>query len=259
MSTTVKMELEGGIAVLTFVSDGKVNSLSSETWQALDGRIAELAGNHDVRVWILTGAGKTFLAGADIKELASLEGAPDARRVCRLGQRVLDDLAGAPAVTIAAINGAALGGGCEVALACDLRLMADGAVIGQPEVLLGVIPGWGGTQRLARLIGAGRAKELVLTGKSIDAKRAEAIGLVNRVVDGAELLQSARELAGHVMAGGPQAVHAAKEAIDWGLTGSLAQGLSVESDLFSGCFVREESKEGLQAFLNKAAPPWQGK
>ncbi|MHC4716328.1 MAG: enoyl-CoA hydratase/isomerase family protein, partial [Planctomycetota bacterium] len=216
MATCVQTDIDGPVATLGLVSDAKVNVLSSDTCRALDEQVRALSSRPDVRVWIVAGSGTTFLAGADIREMARLD--PDAARdFSRLGNGVMTRLAAAPAVTIAAVNGAALGGGCELAMACDLRVMADDARIGLPETTLGIIPGWGGTQRLARLIGAGRAKEMIFTGRKLSAEQAHAVGLVNRVAPAGEVLTAARELAERVLAMGPDAVRLAKQAIDLGL------------------------------------------
>ena len=256
MPTHVEVNTAGPVATLRFVSDIKANLLSRGTLESLAGQMTALAGQTAIRVWIITGSGTTFLAGADIKELAGLDGPEAARQCGRFGKQVLGSLADAPAVSIAAINGAALGGGCELAMACDFRLIAPTAKIGLPETSLGVIPGWGGTQRLARLVGPGRAKEMILTGQVISAEQAAAIGLVNQVVADGDVLAAAGALAGRVLAAGPQAVRLARQAIDRGLEQDLAGGLEIETALFAECFAGPESAEGLAAFIQKRKPNW---
>jgi len=256
MATRVEVNVEAPLATLQFVSGTGVNVLSRETCLALKQRIDDLSAEGDVRVWILTGSGRTFLAGADIRQMAQLD--PDAARdFSRLGNGALTALAAAPAVTIAAVNGAALGGGCELAMACDLRVMAEGARIGLPETTLGVVPGWGGTQRLARLIGVGRAKEMIFTSRTLDADEALAVGLVNQAVPSGEAPSAARELARRVLAMGPKAVSLAKQAVDLGLATDLPAGIEIETEHFAECFGHPEAKEGLTAFLEKRKPSWQ--
>jgi len=197
-----------------------------------------------VVVW---GGERIFAAGADIAEFGGPE---DARRVGGHFRGALDALAAIPRATIAAINGYALGGGCEVALACDFRLVADNARLGQPEILLGIIPGGGGTQRLPRLIGPARAKDLILTGRQVDAEEALRIGLVDRVVPAAEVLDAALAWAGE-LAAGPVLAHAfAKQAIDAGLDGHLIEGLDFEQELFGRVFATEDAVAGVRSFLD---------
>ncbi|MCG3180303.1 MAG: Short-chain-enoyl-CoA hydratase [Phycisphaerae bacterium] len=257
MATTVETTIDGAVAHLRFAGEGKANVLSLKTFDLLAAAMDDLCRRPEVRVWILTGAGKTFLAGADIKELAALD-CRGARDLGRRGNEVLSRLADAPAATIAAINGAALGGGCELALACDLRVMVEGAKIGLPETGLGVIPGWGGTQRLARLIGAGRAKAMILTADLLEADRAVAIGLVNQAAKPEELDAVTRALADRIVGLGPKAVVAAKQAITRGLAGDLEGGLRIETELFGQCFEPDggQAREGLTAFLEKRKPNW---
>jgi len=181
-----------------------------------------------------------------------------AREFAALGQGVFNYIEQAPKPIIAAVNGYALGGGCELAMACDLRIAAKEAVFGQPEVKLGVLPGFGGTQRLARLVGAARAKELIFTGKNLAAGDAEAIGLVNRVVEADSLMEGALELARVIAAQGPVAIKGAKEAINRGLQVDMATGSALEAELFARCFSTEDQKEGMAAFLAKRAPEFKG-
>jgi len=207
----------------------------------------------------VTGAGdKAFVAGADIKELDTY-GAVEAQAAARTGQRVLDRLERFPRPVIAAINGYALGGGCEVALACHIRIMADSARIGLPEIDLGVIPGHGGTQRLPRLIGKGRALELICTGRHVGAEEAERLGLVTRVVPAEELDEAVGELAAELAAKAPIALRYALEAVHQGVEGSLAEGQAIEADLFGLCFATEDQSEGMSAFMEKREATWKGR
>ncbi len=258
MATDVEIKADGAVATLRFVSEGKVNLLSTSTLDALGRQIDALEAEPAIRVWILTGTGRTFLAGADIKELADLGGAEAARRFSRHGHRVLTRLAEAEAVTIAAINGAALGGGCELALACDFRLISGDARIGLVETSLGLIPGWGGTQRLSRLIGPARAKEAVLTAAVLSAEQAREVGLVNEVAPAGGVLAAAAGLVERLLKSGPQAQRLAKQAIQRGLALDLTDALETEAELFGRCFDGTESGEGLAAFVEKRPPRWRG-
>jgi enoyl-CoA hydratase len=211
----------------------------------------QLEQDTDVRVVILTGAGeKAFIAGGDIGYLGTLD-ADGAREFALLAQRVIDRIEAFPKPVIAAVNGYALGGGCELAMGCDLRIAADSARFGQPEVKLGIIPGFAGTQRLARLVGKGRAKELVFTGELVDAEEALRIGLVNRVVAKDRLLEEARALALKMCDKSASAIKFAKEAIDNGLEMDFAHAARYEADLFALCFTTRDCKEGISAFMEK--------
>jgi enoyl-CoA hydratase len=218
-----------------------------------------LQADASVRVVILTGAGeKAFVAGADINELATLT--PDAAKAhAELGQRVFDLIEQLGKPVIAAVNGFALGGGCELAMACTVRLAADTARFGQPEVKLGLTPGFAGTQRLPRLVGKGRAMELVLGGGLIDAAEAFRIGLVNRVVPAAALADDARALAQAWAANAPIAMRYAMDAISHGLETSFAEGCFVEASLFGLAFATEDMREGTRAFLDKRKPEFKGR
>jgi enoyl-CoA hydratase len=218
-----------------------------------------LQADASVRVVILTGAGeKAFVAGADINELAALT--PDAGKAhAELGQRVFELVERLGKPVIAAVNGFALGGGCELAMACTVRLAADTAKFGQPEVKLGLTPGFAGTQRLPRLVGKGRAMELVLGGAMIDAAEAFRIGLVNRVVPAAALLDEARALARAWAANAPVAMRYAMEAIAHGLETSFAEGSFVEASLFGLAFATDDMREGTRAFLEKRTPEFRGR
>ena len=222
-------------------------------------RLRELAADEAVRAVVLTGAGdRAFAAGADIKEMSE-KNADEALAWGGLGHEVATLLETMPKPTIAALNGFALGGGCELALACDIRYAAANAKLGQPEVLIGVIPGWGGTQRLARLAGIGFAKELVLTGRTIDAQEALDRGLVSAVFAQDDLLPQAVEAARSLAARSPLALAAAKRALNRALQGELDGGLSGEADEFATLFGSEDQREGMAAFVEKREPRFTGR
>ncbi|MCX7732607.1 MAG: enoyl-CoA hydratase-related protein [candidate division WOR-3 bacterium] len=232
-----------------------VNALNTGMVLEIERLFDELGTKPEITVVILTGQGKAFIAGADIAEMSSFS-ALAARQFAQQGHRCLDKIAGIEKVVIAAINGFALGGGCELALACDLRIMAEGAKIGQPEVNLGLIPGFGGTQRLARLVGPGIAKEMIFTGEPVDAAEAWRIGLVNRVVKPEELLSVTGEIAERIASRGPAAVRLAKACINHGLDTDLQTGCAFEIEAFGVCFASGEPAEGTRAFLEKRNPDW---
>jgi enoyl-CoA hydratase/carnithine racemase len=243
-----------GVDVVT-LAHGKVNALSVSVLEELHAVAVELASDRP-RAVVVTGGPKVFAAGADITEFAERGGAePFAisppERVAEIGGtflRALNAVAALPCPTIAAVNGVALGGGCELALACDFRIAAAGARFGQPEILLGIIPGGGGTQRLTRLVGPARAKDLVFSGRMVDAAEAHAIGLVDQVVDG-DALDAALALAARYARGPREATALAKQAIDQGLEGSLADGLLVEQRLFVSSFGMRDATAGVSSFL----------
>jgi enoyl-CoA hydratase len=234
-----------------------MNALDRPTLEQLRDRLEELAGDEEARVVVLTGAGgKAFVAGADIKYMSGL-GVEEAKEWGELGHRAGQLLETMPKPTIAAIDGFALGGGCELALACDLRYAGSGAKLGQPEVNLAIIPGWGGTQRLARVCGLGVAKDLVLTGRLVDAEEALRIGLVNGVHDPA--IDKAREVAELLASKSPLALAAAKRALNHALQGDHVENLQREADEFGGLFGSEDAKEGLTAFAEKREPKFVGR
>jgi enoyl-CoA hydratase len=251
--------IDGAVATVTINRPKVLNALNAATLAELDDAMRGLQADTAVRVVILTGAGeKAFVAGADINELATLT--PDAAKAhAELGQRVFDLVEHLGKPVIAAVNGFALGGGCELAMACTVRLAADTAKFGQPEVKLGLTPGFGGTQRLPRLVGKGRAMELVLGGGMIDAAEAHRIGLVNRVVPAASLAADARALAETWAANAPTAVRYSMEAISHGLETSFAEGSFVEACLFGLAFATEDMREGTRAFLEKRKPEFKGR
>jgi enoyl-CoA hydratase len=247
----IEVSREDGIAVLTVNRPDALNALDAPTLTELRDRLRELADDADVRVVVLTGAGdRAFVAGADIKYMSGLA-VDDAKEWGALGQEAGRLLETMPKPTIAAINGFALGGGCELALACDFRYAAQSAKLGQPEVNLGIIPGWGGTQRLARAVGIGAAKELVLTGRMVDADEALRMGLVEAVFEPAELMEKTLETARALAAKGPLALAAAKRTLNRALAGDHAENLEREADDFGTLFASEDAKEGMTAFSEK--------
>ncbi len=255
----VLYEVTERIARLTINRPEKLNALDRLTVQAIDRAVAAAGDDPEVGVLILTGMGdKAFVAGADIHELATqtpVEGAAYARA----GQRVFSRLEDLGKPSIAAINGYALGGGLELALACTLRLAADTARLGQPETALAIIPGYGGTQRLSRLVGRGRALEMILTGEPIDAREAHRIGLVNRVVSPADLPGAAEALARTLLSRGPLALRYALQAVHEGLGMTQAEGLSLEAALFGLTCATEDMREGTRAFIEKRKPVFRGR
>jgi len=247
-----------GIAVVTINRPQALNALNEQTLRELQGAFAALADDDAVRVIILTGSGdKAFVAGADIAAMQSLSPL-EARRFAKLGHAVMRGIEACPKPVIAAVNGFALGGGCELALSCDIRLAAENARFGQPEVNLGIIPGFGGTQRLSRLVGKGLALELILSGDMIDAPEAHRIGLANKVVARGELLETAKALAARIAGKGPYAIRLAKEAVGNGLEMDLDRANQYEAELFTLCFASPDQKEGMQAFLDKRPARFQG-
>ncbi len=253
------LEIESGIAIVTINRPKALNALNKETLEELMSCLQTLKDSDEVGVVILTGSGeKAFVAGADIsfmRKLSPLE----VRTFAGLGHECMDTIEKLSKPVIAAINGFALGGGCELAISCDIRLASDNAKFGQPEVNLGILPGFGGTQRLPRLIGRGRASELIFTGDMIDAQEAYRIGLVNRVFPQGELLAAGREMAKKIMSRGPIAVRLSKDAIINGMEMDLARACAYEVDQFALSFTSDDQKEGMDAFLQKRPAVFQGK
>ena len=245
------LEKDAAVATITFNNPKALNALTEETFTGMESLLDELENDAEIRVIILTGAGdKAFIAGGDISHLASLD-AEGARQFALLAQRVIDRIETFPKPVIAAVNGYCLGGGNELAMGCDLRIAADSAKFGQPEVKLGIIPGFAGTQRLSRLVGKGRAKEMIYTGEMIDAAEACRIGLVNRVVAKDRLIKEAKALAMKMCDKSASAIRLSKEAIDNGLEMDFARAARYEADLFGLSFTTTDCKEGISAFLEK--------
>ena len=253
------LERRGAVALVTISRVEKYNALNRETLGEIDDCFRHLEADDAVRAVVVTGAGeKAFVSGADIGELAVLD-AKGAQEISAYGQSVFDRIAGLTKPVIAAVNGFALGGGCELALACHLRFASDNAKLGLPEVGLGIIPGYGGTQRLVRLVGYGRAVELIVTARPIEAAEADRIGLVNGVLPRAELLPHCLGIAERIANNAPLAVAAALEAAMRGADGPLASGLRLESAFFGVLGATEDMHEGLNAFLEKRKPTYRGK
>jgi enoyl-CoA hydratase len=256
---SVEVSRNGEVAVITINRPDALNALDVETVTALRDRLQELATDAAARVVVLTGAGeKAFIAGADIKYMTTLS-LLEGRAWGALGHECATLLEQMPKPTVAAVNGFALGGGCEMALACDIRYASSRARFGQPEVNLGILPGWGGTQRLARTVGIGIAKELILTGRLVGADEALRIGLVNAVFPPEELLDKALELAHELAAKSPSALAFAKQATNLSLQGAFADGLAQEATLFAATFGTEDRVEGMAAFIEKRPPSFTGK
>lgn len=242
---------DDGIATLTFNRPEALNALNNATLQELADALGKIRVNEEIRVLVLTGAGdKAFIAGADIKEIQQLTPL-SARNFSHLGQTVIDELQQLPIPVIAAVNGYALGGGCEVALACDFIYAAETATFGLPEINLGIIPGFGGTQRLSRLIGANMARELIFTGKYISAADARETGLVNLCLPSDRLMAGTYEVARQIAKKGRASLRAAKDAIRQGLNCDLHTGLEIERDAFALCLSSPDAREGTTAFLEK--------
>jgi enoyl-CoA hydratase len=256
---TLRVDREPPIVTVTINRPEKLNALNAKSIGEMLQLFGELAADREVRAVVITGAGeKAFIAGADIKELAELDGV-GAKELSRRGHALCDLIENLGRPTIAAINGFALGGGCEIALACTLRVASETARLGLPEVTLGLIPGYAGTQRLPRIVGKGRALELIVTGEPIKAQRALEIGLVNRVAPPEQLLSLAHELARTIASRGPVAVRHAMEAVHQGLESPFAEGCHLESNLFGLLAATEDWREGTGAFLEKRKPDFQGR
>ncbi len=249
---------EDAVATITFNRPKALNALNAALLAELSEAVDAVRQNPDIRVLVLTGAGeKAFVAGADIKELDGLTSL-QAKAVAIKGQGAIDKIAALPIPVIAAVNGYALGGGTEMALACDFIYASDTAAMGLPETNLGLIPGFGGTQRLSRLIGPNQAKELIYTGKIIPATEAHALGLVNKVFPADELMDQVMATAHLMVAKGRVSLRAAKEAVDSGLDTDLATGLKIEQNAFALCMASEDAREGTRAFIEKRKSKFTG-
>jgi len=255
----ILVDVSQGIAKITFNRPKVLNAMSYDVMSELSCALYECDQNDAVKALILTGAGeKAFVAGADISQMQNATPV-DIMKLMELGQGTLRFLETMSKPSIAAVNGFALGGGTEIALACDIRIAAENAMFGQPEILIGILPGWGGTQRLPRLVGMGIAKELILTGSQISAKRAYEIGLVNKVVPAAQLMEEAEKLAKKFVTLPGFAVKMAKNAMNFGFDMPLEGGVKLELSAISQCFSTQDQKEGMTAFLEKRKPTFVGK
>ena len=252
-------EVEDGVGVVTFNRPAVLNAVNAKTIAELGDVVSRVEGDPSVRALILTGAGeKAFVAGADIAAMSTMPPA-EARRFAEVAHAVLARLEALPIVTIAAVNGFALGGGCEIAMACDLVYASEKARFGQPEVNLGLIPGWGGTQRLTRRVGIGRALEMDLTGDMVDAPKAKEIGLALEVLPAAELLKFARAQAKKIASKAPIATAMAKRCVREGADADLRVGCELERQAFGALFGTEDTREGTKAFVEKRPAKFQGK
>ncbi len=258
MPDVIKVEVQDRIATITLNRPEVRNALNTQVVQELTAAFEELATRPDVGAIILTGAGdKAFVAGADIKEMVGKSGL-EMQAFSEMGRRLGDAMERCPKPILAAINGYALGGGCEIAMACDLRLASENAKIGQAEINIGIIPGFGGSQRLPRLVGSGWAAQMIFTGEAVDAATAERIGLVNKVVPADRLLEEARGLARKMLEKSPVALSLAKACLRAALEMPLPQGLSYETAAFGVVGATQDKVEGMTAFLEKRKPVWKG-
>ncbi len=250
----VELQQQGNVAVVTINRPEVLNALNSQVISELDSVLSEIKSREDLHVVVITGAGRSFVAGADISEMSEYS-ASDAKNFSVRGNNVFMRLTRFNRPVIAAVNGFALGGGCELAMACDIRIASDKAKFGMPEVGLGIMPGFGGTQRLARIVGMSTATELVLTSRTIGAEEALQIGLVNHVYPAEEMLEKAMELA-HQIAAKPQvAVRQAKQSIRLGMQMDVSSGVAFEAEAFGLCFSTEDQKDAMHAFLRKEKLP----
>ena len=253
----LRLESSGGVAFLTLDREDALNALSGEMLLELGLAIDLVEADVGVRALVVSGAGRGFCAGADLAGFAELDDAFSGREAALAGQDVMSSLAALPIPTVAAIHGFAVGGGLELALACDLRVAAPGTRLGFPETTRGLIPGYGGTQRLPRLIGEARALDLILTGRLVPAEEALSLGLVSRLAD--DPVEQAAELARGMLRSAPVALGLAKEAVVRGMDGTLPQGLEVEADLFGLVVTTEDRAEGVRSFLEKRDPEFEGR
>ena len=249
----VNYEVQGAVAILTINRPEALNALNSQVLSDLDEAITKVEADDGVHAVILTGAGRSFVAGADIGEMKGFS-ARDGKKFGVHGGGVFLRLENLSKPVIAAVNGFALGGGCELAMSCDIRLASEKAKFGQPEVGLGITPGFGGTQRLPRIVGLGMAKQLLYTARNIDAAEALRIGLVNAVVPQAELMDTAVKMANTIAKNAPIAVRACKQAVNEGMQVSIDKAVEIEEKLFGGCFETHDQVEGMACFLSREKP-----
>jgi enoyl-CoA hydratase len=255
----VHCQIEEGIAIVTIDNPQSLNALNAATLTQLDQRFTDLTQNPDVQGVIITGGGeKSFVAGADISEFSQVNAITAPAFMAR-GQRIFDKIEAFDRPVIAAINGFALGGGNELAMCCDIRIAAENAIFGQPEVNLAILPGYGGTQRLPRFVGPGKAKEIIFADERISAQEALRIGLIERVVPKGQALEEAKKLMKKIISKGPVAIKMAKKAINQGLKMSLKDGLDLEAECEGVCFATEDKDEGVKAFLGKRPAKFRGR
>ena len=246
----VTLEQKGPVGVITMNRPEALNALNDQVLRDLDQVLDQVEENEEILVAVITGAGRSFVAGADIGQMSTLTAA-EGKKFGALGNRIFLKLENLSKPTIAAVNGFALGGGCELSMACDIRVASEKAKFGQPEVGLGITPGFGGTQRLPRIVGAANAMELILTAKTLNAAQAKEIGLVSHVYAPEELMDKALELANAIAANAQVAVRQSKAAIRRGLQTDMATGTAYESEAFGLCFATEDQKDAMKAFVNK--------
>lgn len=249
----ILLEKEEDIALVKINRPSALNAINREVLNELINVFQELAEDENIKVIILSGEGKAFAAGADIKEMINMS-PTEARKFSETGHALMETMEKLGKPIIAAVNGFALGGGMEIAMACDFIFASENAKLGQPEINLGVIPGFGGTQRLSRLIGKARAKQLIFTGEMISAQEAKELGIVNKVFPSDELLTEVKKVAAQIASKGALSLSLAKSAIDSGYNVDLASGCRIEQDLFGLCFSHPDQKEGMSAFLEKRKP-----
>jgi len=253
----IRVETDGNIGTVVINRPEVLNAVNVETILELEDCMHAFSSNKVIHVIIITGEGKSFVSGSDIARLAEMDSLK-AREYSKIGQRVLSFIENMEKPVIAAVNGYALGSGCELAMACDIRIASEKAKFGQPEVKLGLIPGHAGTQRLSRLVGIGKAKELIFTGDLIDAQEALRIGLVNKVVGPDALIDEVKNMARKIVEVGPTAVRVAKTVVNRGIDTHLTTANAYETEVFSILFSTDEAKEGMKAFLEKRKPKWTG-
>ncbi len=254
----ILVEKEEGIALIKINRPKALNAINREVLNELINVFQELGEDESIKVIILSGEGKAFVAGADIKEMINMS-PTEARKFSETGHNLMGIMEKLGKPIIAAVNGFALGGGMEIAMACDFILASENAKLGQPEINLGVIPGFGGTQRLSRLVGKARAKELIFTGEMISAQEAKELGIVNKVFPSEEFLTEVKKVAAQIASKGALSLSLAKTAIDSGYNVDLASGCRIEQDLFGLCFSHSDQKEGMSAFLEKRKPKFTSK
>jgi len=256
---TLTLTFDGPVATLTIARPQVLNALDAQVLDELAAALGEVAANPDARALVVTGAGaKAFVAGADIAAMSTMTPA-EAEAFSRKGQAVFDAIEALPVPVVAAVNGFALGGGCELVLACDIVYAAENAVFGQPEVKLGIVPGFGGTARLVRVVGRNTAMEWILAGTNFPAQEAMRVGLVQKVLPAEELMPAATELARTLAKRGPLAVRAARDLVRGAQDRSLAEALDAEARTFAGLMAGHDAKEGMKAFLERRAPDFQGR